>query len=188
MSTIAPLTATQQELIAVGVSIASGCKPCAAFHIKATRAAGATDDDIRQAIGYALEVRRQSTELMARLADRLISHGSKSDTTGAVEQSLIGELVSAGAALAVNCGDLLEAHLIAARAIGATDHHIQTTLAIARAVKNMAAKKVEEAAAKIAPAGECCTTDGNCQSSGDQPSPGSATCSCAGTKQTASAL
>jgi 4-carboxymuconolactone decarboxylase len=180
MSTIAPLTEKQQELIAVGVSVAAGCKPCTAFHVKAARAAGASDADIRQAVDDALRVRRNATDLMARLADKLLGSASGAPATALSEQSLIGELVSAGAALAVNCGDHLEAHVIAARTFGANEHHIQTTLVIARAVKNMAAKKVEEIADKTAPAGDCCTTDRDCQSAGDGQPNTTQGCSCAG--------
>jgi AhpD family alkylhydroperoxidase len=187
MSTIAPLTETQQELIAVGVSIATGCKPCTAFHVKAARAVGASDADIRQAVDDALSVRRNSTEVMARLADKLLGNGPRSEVNAAPEKSLIGELVSSGAALAVNCGDHLEAHVIAARTLGATEHHIQTTLVIARAVKNMAGQKVEAVAARIAPAGECCSVDSNCQNDGDRQAQASSPCSCAGTERSKAA-
>jgi len=180
MSTIEPLTEVQQELIAVGVSIAAGCKPCTMFHVKAARVAGASDADIRQAVDDALAVRRNSTEIMARLADKLLGKAPESNSAAAPDKSLMGELVSAGAALAVNCGGNLEAHVIAARSIGATDHHLQTTLAIARAVKNMAAKKVEEVATKTAPAGDCCTTDRDCQTAGNGQSNTTQGCSCAG--------
>src|SRR5512140_622544 len=104
MSKIATLTETQQELIAVGVSIAAGCKPCTAYHLKAARAAGASDEEIRRAVSHALGVRHSATELMARLADKLLGNASELETSRLAEESLTDDLVSAGAAFAVNCG------------------------------------------------------------------------------------
>lgn len=185
MSKIATLTETQQELIAVGVSIAAGCKPCTAYHLKAARAAGASDEEIRRAVHHALDVRHSATEIMARLADKLLGSAPESSTSSPAEESLTDDLVSAGAAFAVNCGTNLEAHLNAAQQMGATDYQLQITLTIARAVKNMAGQKVEAAAAKVAPEGECCTVDGNRQNDGDQQAQGSPACSCGGSGRTA---
>ena len=56
---------------------------------------------------------------------------------------LIGELVSIGAALAVNCTTNLETHLQAAQAVGATERQIQTALGVARAIKKVAEQKAE---------------------------------------------
>ena len=174
------MTETQQDLIAVGVSIAAGCKPCTAYHLKAARAAGASDEEIRQAVHHALDVRHSATEIMARLADKFLGSAPGPGTSRLAEKSLTAELVSAGAALAVNCGTSLEAHLNAARQSGATDYQVQTILTIARAMKNMAGQKVEAIAAKVAPESEC-----NQQNDGDQPAPGSPACSCSGSERSA---
>jgi AhpD family alkylhydroperoxidase len=55
----------------------------------------------------------------------------------------VGELVSVGAALAINCTTNLETHLQAARTVGATDRQLQTTLGVARAIKKVAEQKAE---------------------------------------------
>ena len=185
MSRIATLTETQQELIAVGVSIAAGCKPCTAYHLKAARAAGASDEEIHQAVHHALGVRHSATEIMARLADKFLGSAPGSGTNSPAEKSLTDDLVSAGAALAVNCGTSLEAYLNAARQMGATDYQVQTTLTIARAVKNMAGQKAEAIAAKVAPEGECCAVDRNNQNDGAQQASGSPACSCSGSERIA---
>jgi AhpD family alkylhydroperoxidase len=186
MSKTAALTETQQELIAVGVSIAAGCKPCTAYHLKAARAAGASDEEIRQAVAHALEMRRSATEIMARLADKLLGSAPEIGASSPAEKSLTDVLISAGAAFAVNCGTNLESHLNAARQMGATDYQMQITLTIARAVKNMADQKVEAAAAKVAPEGACCAVDGKRQHDGDQQqAQGSPACSCSGPERSA---
>ncbi|HLE29744.1 MAG TPA: carboxymuconolactone decarboxylase family protein [Anaerolineales bacterium] len=57
MTTETSLAPKEAELIAVGASIAAGCQPCTRFHFQAARAAGADDEEIRQAVRDALEVR-----------------------------------------------------------------------------------------------------------------------------------
>jgi AhpD family alkylhydroperoxidase len=44
------LTEKDQELIAIGTSIAAGCQPCTKYHFRAARIAGANDDEISQAV------------------------------------------------------------------------------------------------------------------------------------------
>ena len=59
MSTNGLLTEKEQELVAVGASIAAGCRPCTAYHVRAARVAGADKEEIRQAVNDALDVRQQ---------------------------------------------------------------------------------------------------------------------------------
>ena len=40
------ITPKEKELAAVGMSIATGCKPCTDFHVKAARKSGASDAEI----------------------------------------------------------------------------------------------------------------------------------------------
>ena len=138
------LTQKEKELIAVGVSIAAGCQPCTAHHFKAVRAAGATEEEIRQAVDDALCVRNNATKIMTALAEEHL--GNKpvvEEPCGCGAKSLIGELVSIGAALAVNCKTNLETHLKAARAVGASERQIQTTLGLARSIRKVAGQKAE---------------------------------------------
>ena len=50
------ITVKEKELAAVGISVASGCKPCTNYHVKAVREAGASDEEIKQAVADALSV------------------------------------------------------------------------------------------------------------------------------------
>jgi len=178
MSTNGSLTEKEQELIAIGASIAAGCRPCTAYHFRASRAAGADKEEIRQAVSDALDVRRSATASMARLAERQLGGVPESDATNGSEKSLIGELVSVGAALAVNCVTNLETHLTAAWQLGATARQIQTALGIARAVKNIAAKKADETITKTAGESQVCADDCGCHADTNPSSAISAGCSC----------
>ena len=117
------LTEKEQELIAVGASIAAGCQPCTTFHFRAARISGASEDEIRQAVSDALCVRQGATEVMARLGNQ-----RGAETTAAAgdceNKSLIRELVSMSAAYALNCVTSFDARLAAARGQGATDDQI----------------------------------------------------------------
>ncbi len=58
------ITVKEKELAAVGISVASGCKPCTNYHVKAVREAGASDEEIKQAVADALSVRKSATDFM----------------------------------------------------------------------------------------------------------------------------
>ena len=143
MPTNGSLTQKEKELVALGASIAAGCQPCTTHHFEAVRQAGATESEIRQAVDAALRVRNSATEIMTGLAAMHLGTGGAVEETGRSSKPLIGELVSIGAALAVNCVTNLETHLQAARTVGATERQIQTALGIARAIKKVAEQKAE---------------------------------------------
>ena len=42
------LNTKEKELISIGASVASGCKPCTSFHFKEVRKTSASDDEIRR--------------------------------------------------------------------------------------------------------------------------------------------
>ncbi len=163
MSTNGILTRKEKELVAVGASIATGCQPCAAHHFKAVREAGATEAEIRQAVDDALCVRNSATKIMTGLAEKHLGNEPPAEGSCCSSKPLIGELVSIGAALAVNCATNLETHLQKSRTVGATDRQIQAALGVARVVKKVAEQKVEavmdKASAKV---DEGCDDDCGC--------------------------
>jgi AhpD family alkylhydroperoxidase len=187
MSTNGLLSEREKELVAVGASIAAGCRPCTAYHVRAARTVGADEGEIRQAVDDALDVRRSATASMARLAEKQLGGAPGADVANDSQESLMGELVSVGAALAVNCVTNLETHLTAAWQLGATVRQIQTVFDIARAVKSMAGKKAEAAIAKLAEESQACAAGCGCHDAPSQPSPASAGCSCGGAEQAATA-
>lgn len=141
------LTFKERELANVGASVATGCKPCTDYHFNKVREAGASDEEIRQAISDAMEVRDSAREIME-------SHGLKhlgiatdvhvrprdEDTTR------IRELVSVASAFAVNCTTGVKRHIAAARAIGITEEEIQSVLDAAQFIKGEAAHYVGQIA------------------------------------------
>ena len=167
-----------QELIAVGASVASGCLPCTKFHLRAAAGAGAGEGDILQAVRDATAVRKAATEIMARAGGLPASEADQAilDPVGAA--SLVRELVQIAAAYTVNCSTGLEEHMAAARAIGATDGQMFTALKIACAIRDVACQKAKAAAGSVlgvseeqAVACDCSENDGT--SSGE-----AGACSC----------
>jgi AhpD family alkylhydroperoxidase len=143
MSTIDILGQKEKELIALAVSIAAGCQPCTAHHVKVANEVGATETEISAAIENALNVRISATKIMAEIA-----YANQSDKCvvepqiGSLQQ-LINEVISIGASLACNSVNGLEYHLQRAKITGASDRQIQTALGIARAIKKEAEEKSE---------------------------------------------
>ena len=45
-----------KELIAVGIAVADRCEPCILFHVDALRRAGATRDELAEALGMAVQM------------------------------------------------------------------------------------------------------------------------------------
>jgi len=133
----------ERELVAVGVSVAAGCKPCTDYHLKAARNAGLSDDEICQAVKDAISVRQNSLEVMK--AYGLQRLGENTDVPGdrGREGTRIRELVAVAAAFAVNCTANLERHLNATRALGIPDDEIDEVIKLARFIKGKAASHVE---------------------------------------------
>ena len=171
MSTNGILTQKEKELVAVGASIAAGCQPCTAHHFKAVREAGAAEAEIRQAVDDALCVRNSATRIMTGLAEKHLGNEPSAEESCCSSKPLIGELVSIGAALSVNCPTNLETHLKAARAMGATERQIQTALGMARSIKKVAGQKVEAATGTAtAKEEESCDDDCGCNEDNDSQS------------------
>ena len=55
MSSLSP---RDRELVALGAAMGSNCVPCIEYHIRASRKAGLTDEDIRSAIQHADRIRQ----------------------------------------------------------------------------------------------------------------------------------
>lgn len=138
------ITAKEKELAAVGISVASGCKPCTNYHVEAVREAGASDEEIKQAVAYALSVRKSATDFMkAHALARLDQEGSRSHTDGPGSTNRVRELVSVGAAFGVNCTSNLKEHLAAAETVGITQEEVAEITKLAAFIKERAASHVE---------------------------------------------
>ncbi len=141
------LTIKEKELVNIGASVATGCKPCTDYHFKKVREAGASDEEIKQAFSDALAVCDGAKEIME-------SHGLSH--LGIVKEAgppccggrttRIRELVSIAAAFAVNCTSILERHVDPSRSVGITEDEITTVLDSTLFIKGEAAHYVDKIA------------------------------------------
>lgn len=58
------LEAKTKELIAIGASITAHCQPCLTYHLEKAREAGASDDEVRDAIAVGHQVEKGSMSIM----------------------------------------------------------------------------------------------------------------------------
>ena len=138
------ITVREKELAAVGISVASGCKPCTNYHLKSAREAGASDEEIKLAVAGALSVRKSATDCMkAHALARLGQEGSHSHAHGPGSVNRVGELVSVGAAFGVNCTSNLMEHLAAAETVGISQEEVAEIVKLAEFIKERAASHVE---------------------------------------------
>jgi AhpD family alkylhydroperoxidase len=138
------ITVKEKELTAVAISVATGCKPCTDYHVKAVREAGASDDEIRQAVADALSVRQSATAIMARHAlAHLGKVGAETENQATEQTDRIKTLVAIGAAFGVNCVSNLEEHLATAEAVGISQEDIVKVTRLAAYIKKRAASHVE---------------------------------------------
>lgn len=136
------LNQKEQSLIAIGASVAAGCQPCTAYHVKAARTAGACDRSIALAIETALTGRTTATIGMGEWAARCQGAKPEIDAEFRAQKLVIAELTSVATAVAVNSVPDLQQHLDAARGAGARAEQIRAAIEIARKIKRVAEEKI----------------------------------------------
>ncbi len=141
------LSIKEKEMVAVGVSVAAGCMPCTDYHVKAARECGLTDDEIRQAITDAMCVRGSALNVMKAHALQHLGDKAGDPDCGCESTNKMKELVSVGAAHAVNCTTNLRQHLRAAKTHGVTDTELKEVVKLATFIKGKAASHVDKLAA-----------------------------------------
>ena len=139
------LTVKEKELVNIGASVATGCKPCTDYHFKKVRQAGATDEEIKDAITYAMLVRDSAKEIMENYGLQQMDSAKEEGDLEYIEGTTrIKELVSVAAAYAVNCTTNLKRHMTAARAVGITEGEIEAVLHAASFIQGEAAYYVDQ--------------------------------------------
>jgi len=129
---------------------AAGCKPCTNYHFKQVRAAGASDDEIEQAISDAMCVRDSAKAIMESFGLKLLGIAREDGACGCTDGTTrIRELVSIAAAFAVNCTASLNKHMAAGRSVGIADDEIKAVLEMALFVKGKAASHVNRIAERM---------------------------------------
>jgi AhpD family alkylhydroperoxidase len=134
------LTMLDKELVAVAVSVAAGCRPCATYHLAEVRRAGATDADIEKAVAGAVCVRTSAAEGMRRHA---LGLPPAVDACGCGTTDALAELVAVGASLAVNCTSNIDKHLTAAQALGVPRDHVDEVIALVALIRSKAVSHAE---------------------------------------------
>jgi AhpD family alkylhydroperoxidase len=144
------LSYKEKELVAVGVAVAAGCIPCTQYHMNAVTEAGATKDDITNAVDAALCVKGSATSIMQKVAYAALGVPTEEPASCcAGPTDRVKELVSIGAAVAVNCPTNFHTHVEAGRSVGVQDDEIQLVVGIAKMIRGKAMEKVDAAAASV---------------------------------------
>jgi AhpD family alkylhydroperoxidase len=141
------MTATkEQEIAAVGISVAVGCKPCTSHHVRAARKAGATDEEMKAAVALALSVQANAaaameTFFLTRLGEP--RRRAPSERPSRQPPSRQDALVSVGVALAVNDVSNLPRHMAAAGAAGLDESEVESIMKLSRVIKGKGAYHLE---------------------------------------------
>ena len=142
------LSAKEKELVAVGVSVAAGCKPCTNYHVKEVRKTGADDKEILQAVEDALEVRRAAVDVMENHAlhqlGQLGAGGTEEESEKVEAPERIRQLVRIGAAFAVNCPSSLNRHLTAGAACAISQEEAKAVAKLTTFIRGKAISHVEK--------------------------------------------
>ena len=140
-----PLTYKEKELANIGASVATGCKPCTDYHFNKAREAGASGEEIKQAISDAMAVRDRAKQIMENHGLSHLGITKHADVGPDDEETTrIEELVSVASAFAVNCTTSVKKHVAAAKAVGVTEEEIETVLDAALFIKGEAAHYVSQ--------------------------------------------
>lgn len=139
------LTIKEKELVNIGASVATGCKPCIDYHFAKARQAGASDEEIKQAISDAVVVRDSAKQIMEEHGLKHLGVAiARPDRDRQEETTRIRELVSIAAAFAVNCTASLEKHIADSRTAGISEEEVTSVLDAAVFIKGEAAHYVSE--------------------------------------------
>lgn len=134
------LTVKEKELVKIGASVATGCKPCTDFHFKKVREAGAMDEEIKQAISYSMLVRDSAKAIMENHGLQHLGIEKEEDDGDHIGATTrIKELVSIAAAFAVNCTTNLKKHITTAQTVNISEEEIESVLDAALFIKGEAA-------------------------------------------------
>lgn len=140
-----PVDSKEKELAAIGISVATGCKPCTDFHVEAARKAGAMDHEIERAMVVALSVRERATVVMKSYALKHV--GGSPDANPPADDdgkdSRLDELVAIGSAFGANCVSTLEQHLKSASEVDISEAEVTLIARLAMYIKKRASSHVE---------------------------------------------
>ncbi len=132
------LSAREKALIAVGASIASGCRPCLERTIELARQSGACERSIRLAVETALGAHGRLLASLAECADRLQPGHPGLDDAFLRDRTRLSELIRCASRLPLRDAEGLDMALASAQDAGSTGSMIASVLAIARSIAKTA--------------------------------------------------
>ncbi len=148
MSSPETLSATQEALVGVTASVASGCRPCLRIWMHAARGQGACERSLRLAIETGLAVRAAATQEMADFAEALQGTPPAVDDAFRADRAGQIEVLSCVAALCIHSTVGVERHIDSARGYGVNTEQLSAAAAIGRAVHDTTCKTLEEVLAR----------------------------------------
>ncbi len=149
----------EKALVSLAASVAAGCQPCTAHHVKAGRAAGACERSLALAVETALAVRASAAKAMDEWVSMCQGERPAVDPEFATQKRLLAELEALAAAVAVNSVPDLKARLTTAAQAGATPEQVGTVIKLAKAIQKIAEQKLDAALGELLePAEPCCAS------------------------------
>jgi AhpD family alkylhydroperoxidase len=131
------LTPQQQELVAIGASVAAGCVECFDAHLGAARAVGLADDELLAACTSAQAV---TAEAAAEWARRLRRAVGRQETAAPPPSSVDSPLAAVGAAVIAGDAATINRHWQLAAGLDLSAAHLQHSVQIATRVQTDAAR------------------------------------------------
>jgi RNA polymerase sigma-70 factor (ECF subfamily) len=141
------LPTKQKHLIGVGASVAAGCQPCTSSFVAAAHEAGACVRGVRLSIEAGLKARSDAAAAMTGFVDSTFAR-PEIDAAFKAERKQLDALIGVAAALAGNAASLLEARVLSARALGATDEQIRLAGQIGVTARRGAEQQADAALAR----------------------------------------
>jgi AhpD family alkylhydroperoxidase len=144
----------EKELIAVGLSVASGCMPCTNYHVTKAREEGAKDEDIVKTIEEVIVLRNTATAIMENHALSRLDKSLKpvAQDNGAKNAPRIAHLLSLGVAYVLSCTTTLKNSLSTAEAAGICEEDIAEVINLAAFIKDKGHSHVLKLSEKFLPA------------------------------------
>ena len=132
----------EKEIVALGVSVAAGCRPCTSYHLSAARKAGATDTETADAVKLARRVRDRAAEIMEGYGlAREDVHQAASVLPRNASRTEV--LVALGAAFVVHCTVQLGAYFERVKAADLDEELLQELIALAAFIEGKARTHAE---------------------------------------------
>ncbi len=162
------LNKKEKELIYLGASIASGCRPCKKYHLRKSSEAGLTDIEINRTIALTISIRNNATHYMESL-----SYNRKTVKNEAAEKQVTKSrndiFVGIAATYAVNFTSGLDDYIGIAKnsefsesELGETIKISKSVIEMARAHSDMVADKIRNVRLKASTNKDECSNSCNC--------------------------